>query len=136
MKDYYSKRFFAKDMHTMIGLDSIQGYLEMAHWYHKGHIKFADNRKNKNEHWSILFILNQLEDEGYIKTEWIEYKNDEDENYLELKQISLTTSGHKLLDELREKSKRGKLKKRIANIGWTIITTILTTLLVLKLKGI
>jgi hypothetical protein len=136
MKDFYSTRFFAKDMHTMLGFDSIQGYLEMAHWYHKGNIKFADNHNNKDEHWSIIFILNQLEDEGYIKTEWIEYKNDENEDYLELKQISLTTSGHKLLDELREKSKRGQFKKRIVNIAWTVITTIVTTLIVLKLKGI
>ncbi|WP_320034318.1 hypothetical protein [Halarcobacter sp.] len=69
MKDFYSTRYFPKDMHTALGFDSIQGYLEMAHWYHKGYVKFADNHKNKDEHWSILFILNQLEDEGYIKTE-------------------------------------------------------------------
>lgn len=136
MKDFYSTKFFAKDMHTMLGFDSIQGYLEIAHWYHKGYIKFVDNLNNKNEHSSIIFILNQLKDEGYIKTEWIEYKNDENEDYLELKQISLTTSGHKLLDELRGKSKRGQFKKRIINIAWTVITTIITTLIVLKLKGI
>ncbi|WP_320034319.1 hypothetical protein [Halarcobacter sp.] len=55
---------------------------------------------------------------------------------MELKQISLTTSGHKLLDELREKSKRGQLKKRVTNIIWTITTAIITTLIVLKIKGV
>ena len=134
MKDFYSETFIPKD--PLLGLDSIQGYLEMAHWYHKGYVTLVDSVNNTSEHGSMIFILNQLKKDDLINLELVEYKNDDGEDFLKLKQISLTTSGHKLLDELREKSKRGQLKKRISNILWTMITTIITTLVVLKLKGI
>ena len=134
MKDFYCETFIPKD--PLLGLDSIQGYLEMAHWYHKGYVTLVDYVKNTSEHGSMIFILNQLKKDDLINLELTKYKNDDGEDLLELKQISLTIAGHKLLEELRKKSKRGQIKQRIKNLFWTVITTIITTLLVLKMKGI
>jgi len=133
MKDFYTTSIISKDI---LGLDSIQGYLDMAHWYHNGHIKLVDQKKNEKEHGSFIFTLNGLEKDKLINIEWLEYKDDTQEEMLKLKQISLTVQGHKLLDELKDKSKKGRIKKRLSDLLWIIVTTVFTTLLVLKIKGV
>ncbi len=126
------KKFsFARDTllpKDFFGLDSIQGLLEMAMTYDKEDIGFGFNSNHP-----IYTYLCQLEKEGYIHTEWSPYNDDPKTKALD--QISLTIAGHKLLEEIKNKSRTGKIKKRIIDLIWIIITTIITTLIVLYFKG-
>ena len=115
---------------------SIQDYLEMAEWYHEGHVRFSCHPEDKTKHGSMLFVLNQLEANKQINIEWEDNVASDGEKMLLIKQLSLTVQGHKLLDEIKQKSKIGVIKKRFWNLFWVVLTTILTTLIVLKLKGV
>ncbi len=84
----------------------------------------------------MLFVLNQLEANEQINIEWEDWVTSDGEKMLKLKQISLTVQGHQLLDEIKQKSKIGVIKKRFWDLFWVVLTTILTTLIVLKLKGV
>ena len=113
------------------GIDSIQGILELALWYEGGGIKLNFSAVEKNYSHSQLNAIRRLEKEGYIIVQYSERVD----NFLQLESIALTVSGHKLLNELQDKSSSGKLKKRITDLLWIIITTIITTLVVLWIKG-
>ncbi len=115
---------------------SIQDYLVLASYYHEGHIIFSCSPEDKTKHGSMLFVLNQLEANEQINIEWEDWVTSDGEKMLKLKQISLTVQGHQLLDEIKQKSKIGIIKKRFWNLFWVVLTTILTTLIVLKLKGV
>lgn len=117
------------------GLDSVQGYLEMALWYDSGHIIFNCNPNEQKKLNSMYFILCQLEKEGHMILNWEPRITSSGEKLLELKQIALTTSGHKLLAELRVKSRWGRLKERLTTILWAVASSIITTLAILALKG-
>ncbi len=140
MENFYRTTLIPKNG---LGIDSIQGFLEMANWYNDCRTILVCNKKDKDKHGTVFFILNQLEKDGIVNIEWSynSFPNDKDmKDMLELKQISLTVQGYKLLDELQNKSKFGSLKIRIKNLIWivltTIITAIITTLVVLKFKGL
>ncbi|MBN1839945.1 MAG: hypothetical protein JW802_07890 [Campylobacterales bacterium] len=133
MKKLYRTTFFPENF---FGIDSVQGYLEMANWYEGEHVSFVCNKEDKSKHGSMLFILNQLETDDNIKVEWADYKTYDDKDALQLKQISLTVKGHQLLDDLKKKSRIGAFKKRAVDLLWVITTTIVTTLITLKVKGI
>ncbi|MHC4123901.1 MAG: hypothetical protein ACYSSI_10035 [Planctomycetota bacterium] len=115
------------------GIDSIQGLLELATWYSPDSVQFCCNLSDKNSHDSMYFQLLQLEKEGYLNLEWEPYEEDKT---VQLSKISLTTQGRKLLEELKAKSKSGRLKQRLINLFWVVVTSIITTLVVLKIKGI
>ena len=115
---------------------SIQDFLEMAEWYHEGHVQFSCHAEDKTRHGSMLFVLNQLEANKQINIEWEDNVASDGEKMLLIKQLSLTVQRHKLLDEIKQKSKIGVIKKRFWNLFWVVLTTILTTLIVLKLKGV
>jgi DNA-binding PadR family transcriptional regulator len=83
----------------------------------------------------MYFQLTQLEKEGYVVLEWVAGKVHDGLELLELKQIALTTSGHKLLGELRAKSRLGKVKERLSSILWAAASSVVTTLVVLAVKG-
>lgn len=83
----------------------------------------------------MYFQLTQLEKEGYVVLKWVAGKVDDGLELLELKQIALTTSGHKLLGELRAKSRLGKVKERLSTILWAAASSVVTTLVVLAVKG-
>ena len=129
MFTFYRQSYLRKDF---FGIDSIQGLLEMATWYYKGYVIFHYNLADKDNCNSMYFKLLQLENEKHINVVW-EPAPDEK---IRLKQISLTTEGMKLLDDLQHKSHFGVLRKRLLDLLWIVVTTIVTTLIVLKLKGI
>jgi hypothetical protein len=113
-------------------MDSIQGFLEMAAWGREGHVVFCFDLADKDNVNSMYFQILQLEKEKYINVTW-EHAPD---GYMQLKQISLTVEGMKLLDDLQHKSRFGMLKARFRDLLWIVVTTIITTLIVLKLKGV
>lgn len=83
----------------------------------------------------MYFRLSQLEKEGHLVLEWAPWTGDDGRETLALRQIALTTSGHKLLGELRTKSKLGKVKDRLATIAWAAASSVVTTLVVLAVKS-
>lgn len=115
---------------------SIQDYLELAQWYYEGHVVFVCDPEDKTRHGSMLFVLNQLKANEQINIEWEDWVTSDGEKMLKIKQISLTVQGYQLLNEIKQKSIIGVIKKRFWNIFWVVLTTILTTLIVLKLKGV
>lgn len=123
-------------LNTDHNIDVVRRYLEMADTYHEGHVIWVCKKEDEDRHGSMLFHLNQLEKDGYIKTEWGKCSTHDEIDALELLQISRTVNGHKLLDALKEKTPIGSLKRKVLDIVWVAITTIITTLIVLKIKGI
>lgn len=117
------------------GLDSIQGYLEMALCYPRWDVSFHCDPTDKGKLHSMYFHLCQLEKDGHLVLEWAPSTSHDGREMLELKQIALTTSGHKLLGELRTKSKLGRLRERLATIAWAAASSVVTTLVVLAVKG-
>ena len=115
---------------------SIQDYLEMANSYEDNYFSICCDLEDKNKHNSMLFILSKLEADELNDIDWEDFKAEEGKKYLQIKQLSLTVKGLQLLEEIKKNSKFGKLKLRVANMLWVIVTTILTTLIVLKIKGI
>ncbi|MDT8397085.1 MAG: hypothetical protein RQ899_00515 [Pseudomonadales bacterium] len=130
--DLYRKTLYPPNL---IGIDSTQGYLELSNWYENSGVRFHCNVNDVSHFGSMYFELIKLQDEGYLHLEWEEYENPEEEGMVLLSQIALTTSGKKLLDELQSISKMGRLKKRAIDLIWIICTSIITTLVVLWVKG-
>jgi hypothetical protein len=117
------------------GLDSVQGYLEMSFRYDRSDMIINFNPADLNKFNSTYFHLCQLEKEGHLIIEWTPRITSTGENLIELKQLALTTSGHKLLSELRAKSRWGKVKERLTTIFWAVFSAVITTLLILAMKG-
>jgi hypothetical protein len=117
------------------GLDSVQGYLEMAEWYDEKHVGFVCDASDISEFNSMYFQLTQLEQEGYLSIQW-EPETSSGREMLAMKQIALTTSGRNLLAQLQAKSRWGKVRTRLATIFWAAVTAVVTTLAVLTIKGI
>lgn len=116
------------------GLDSTQGFLEFAIQYDSKNWTMVCDPKDAEVLHSVFFHLSELEKEGHLVLDWAPYLNN-GRDLLQLKQIALTTSGHKLLAELRAKSKWGKMKGLFATVISSVITSIVTTLAVLAIKG-
>lgn len=118
---------------NFFGIDSIQGLLELATWYNEEKESgFSFSLDDDTSAHGVFNTLKQLEKEEYINLEFATGK----EGHVELKTITLTIKGHKLLTELRDKSGAGKIKKRLADLGWVVITSVITTVLVLWIKGV
>jgi len=117
------------------GLDSVQGYLEMSFRYDRSDMIINFNPDDLNKFNSTYFHLCQLEKEGHLIIEWEPRITSTGEKLLELKQLALTTSGHKLLSELRAKSRWGKVKERLTTIFWAVLAAVITTLVILAMKG-
>ena len=117
------------------GLDSVQGYLEMSFRYDRSDMIIVFNPADLNKFNSTYFHLCQLEKEGHLIIEWEPRISSTGENLVELKQLALTTSGHKLLSELRAKSRWGKVKERLTTIFWAVLSAVITTLVILAIKG-
>ncbi|WP_374477786.1 hypothetical protein [Zoogloea sp.] len=118
----------------LFGLDSIQGYLELAEWYSKRGVTFVCDEEHIRSFGSMYFQLLQLEKDGLVVMEW-KFRSDNERALRELKQIALTVAGRKLLSELKAKSRSAKLKERVATVVWAVVTSALTTLVVIALKG-
>ena len=84
---------------------------------------------------SFYSQLMQLEKDGYVTLVWEPFVNERMNDGLQLAQAMLTVSGHKLLQELREKSAPGRVKKRVVDLVWIVLTSIATTLAVLWVRG-
>jgi DNA-binding PadR family transcriptional regulator len=84
----------------------------------------------------MYFQLLQLEREGLIQLEWEPHSTGAGRELLRLRQIALTTNGHRLLQELQAKSRLGQVKKKVGDLLWVVITSIITTLVVLKIRGV
>jgi hypothetical protein len=132
MRSFFRKRLIREEF---FGLDSVQGYLEMATWYSTdGGVRFVVHDSDRMRPDSMLSEILRLQNEGYVEAQWEPY-GDGTSDQMELKAISLSIAGHKLLAELQEKSASGKLKKRFSDLLWVIVVSILTTLLTLQVKG-
>ncbi len=118
----------------MFGLDSTQGYLEFADYYPDGGSSVVFSKSDENNFSTHMYKLKQLESEGYLTIEWTPYES-EKEGMVTINQICLTTSGKELLDKLHKSSKIGHLKSKIINLVWVVLTSIVTTLVVLEIKG-
>ncbi len=116
------------------GLDSVQGYLEMTHWYDGKDVIFSCDPTDIHRFDSMYFQLVQLEKEGHLVIQWVP-QTFSGREMLTIKQLALTTSGRKLLAELQAKSRWGKMKEKLVTIFWAVITSIVTTLVVLAVKG-
>ena len=62
MKDFYRVGMFRKHRY---GLDSIQGFLEMANWYNDGPTRFVFRAEKEKRSYDPVSTLKQLEKEGY-----------------------------------------------------------------------
>lgn len=118
----------------LFGLDSVQGYLELPEWYAKRYVVFSCDPADRERFDSMYFQLLQLEKDGLIVVEWKPESSDGRE-LLTLRQVSLTTAGHKLLGEIKAKSRSGRLKERFVTLAWAIVASVITTLIVLVIKG-
>ncbi|MDA3877774.1 MAG: hypothetical protein PF483_11880 [Halothiobacillus sp.] len=128
--------FERKSFHPVnpFGLDSIQGYLELAEWYSKKTVTLSWDPKTLDQFGSMYWQLRQLEQEGLVVAEWAPRESSEGRETITLNQIALTITGQKLLGELRAKSPSGKLKERLVTLLWVIIASLFTTLVVLAIK--
>jgi len=130
----FERKSLAPDW-RMFGLDSVQGYLELSEWYAKGGVILCCDPVDENRFGSMYYQLLQLEKDGLIRVDWESTTGHDENPLLKLKQIGLTTTGHKLLGELRAKSRLGKLKERLGTLAWAVIASVVTTLTVLAIKG-
>jgi hypothetical protein len=129
------KIFYRKTLFQNRSLDSIQAILEIHEQYGTPsgcYLCFAVADKG-DPHSTLAHIL-RLQDEGYVRTTW-DSDQYSDRNLLKLESISLTIEGYKLLEELKAKSKWGNLKKKISDLFWVVVTSIVTTLVVLWIKS-
>ena len=117
------------------GLDSIQGYLELADWYDSSRVSFVCDPRDATEYHSMYFYLSQLEKDGHLVIDWHPYMSD-GRQLRQIKQLALSVSGRKLLTELRAKSRWGRLTERLLTIVWAALTALVTTLVVLAVKGV
>ena len=56
--------------------DSIQWYLEMPDWYHRGHVNYVCDEGDKEIFNSMYHRLLQLEREGLMLLDWQRYDSD------------------------------------------------------------
>lgn len=119
----------------LFGLDSVQGYLELAEWYANGEVIFSCDPTDRERFGSMYFQLLQLEQEGLVIPQWESVSSSDGKQIIKLRQIALTIAGQKLLAELRAKSRIGKLKERFITLFWAVVASIVTTLVVLAIKG-
>jgi hypothetical protein len=132
MRTLFRRKLVREDF---FGLDSVQGYLEMAAWYSADSgVRFVVRESDRTRPDSMLSEILRLESEGYVDVQWEPY-GDANSDQQMLRRITLTTAGHKLLAELQETSASGKLKKRLSDLVWVIVVSVLTTLLTLQVKG-
>ena len=130
MIDFYRSSLIKRGL---LGLDSIQGLLELSTWYVGDDGGYITLSKKTSGHSGRNFeTLKQLEKEGYVTLKFL----DENNEGVKLESVTLTISGHKLLAELRDKSAKGRLKKRLGDLVWVILTSVLTTLVVLWIKQV
>ena len=121
--------------HDGLRLESIQACLEEALTYNNGEhwiLNFSLGDSTNPE--SILFNLRELEKGGFINL-CLEERIDPSGPLLKTTHLSLTIAGRNLLDELQQKSRWGGLKKRIGDLAWIVLTSAVTTLIVLWIKG-
>jgi hypothetical protein len=116
------------------GTDSIQGILELASVFpeKKKWNRIAFLTEEFENFGSLGFELEQLKKEGYIN---LSFKSTEKDNLVEMKDLSLTTSGRTLLKSLRDSSKLGRLKAATLNVFVAIVTSIATTFIALRIFG-
>jgi hypothetical protein len=110
-------------------MQSVQGMLEFAETYDGRDVVnialVADTELGR--------MLKQLEEEGYVKLGLEPHPNRE--GFSTLQRLSLTVKGYEHLHTLRQRSGLSRLRKRLADIGWVVITAALTTLLTLYVRG-
>lgn len=118
----------------MFGLDSTQGYLEFADSSQDNKRQIAFRKSDEADFLSHFFKLKQLEREKLIEVIWAS-EAIEGVEYIKIEQMCLTISGKDLLEKLRSNSRRGRLRVQLRNLFWTVLTSIITTLVVLYFKN-
>ena len=68
MRSFFRRQLVRNDF---FGLDSVQGYLEMATWYSTdGGVRFMVNESDRTRADSMLSEISRLENEGYVEVQW------------------------------------------------------------------
>lgn len=101
----------------------------MPEWYAGEGVVFCFDLTDAQRPQSIYAHLLRLQKEGYMEVSFEPNENRNDS--VRLVNLALTTSGHKLLAELQEKSFYGKVLQSF----WTIVVSVFTTLITLYLIG-
>jgi len=118
------------------GENALRKYLSMADSYNDGPIIWVCEVSYREVHGSMLFHLEQLQADGYITALWEDYTAHEGKPALQLRQISRTVSGHALFNKLKDRTPFSMIRKRLIDLTWIVVTTIVTTLIVLTIKGV
>ena len=120
---------------TTFGFDTIQGLLELAQYGNsEGGVGFCVHESDRSRPYSLYAKLLDLEKGGYITLAWKPVSlSPPDSDLLRLETIMLTVQGHLLLDELKRKSKFGRLRSNFRDLIWVILTSIITTILTMRL---
>lgn len=119
--------------------DSVQGLLEAARWcdFSAGVIQLFVDEDSRERPDSLYSEILRLEKDGYLEVEW--EPREHDSGKLQLRSMTLTTPGHELLARIQEKSAVGRLKRRVADLIWIVVTAIfvsvVTTLVTMQIKG-
>jgi hypothetical protein len=114
---------------NFFGVDSVQGLLELAEWYGEGHVAMSFNPDDSGK--QVIDLLNQLDQDGYVRVVWETMP----EGALRLASATLTIKGHEHLYLLRERGGLRRVRKRLVDIAWMVLTSIVTTLVILQAKG-
>lgn len=79
--------------------------------------------------------IEALVEDGYAKITYHDETMGNKAPYHFIDSAELTIKGAILLDDLQAKSARGRVRSRMSDLIWVVVTTIVTTLATLKLTG-
>ena len=114
---------------SLIDIRSTQGLLEMAGWCSRGRIQLSFQKEEAEDISSPYSTLCRLAKEGYVDVKW----TIREDGGFQIEQLVLTTSGAKLLEELKEVSAAGRFSSRFKTVFWSVVTSAITAYIVSSL---
>lgn len=135
IRDFYRRSVLQR---TFARVETIQDILEGALYYNTDEkIKYSLVCANTEEQkpYSYYNQVCDLAKSGYLQVTWEDSLDTPFPLGKRLVEMTLTVEGQKLLDELRQKSALGRLKTRLVDLLWVVLTAVATTLATLKLTG-
>ena len=121
---------------TFFGIDTIQGLLEIANGFtnDKDQLRICEPEDKLDNPNSFYARINDLAKNGYVTVEWKPRTDSSgNRNNVELNKLALTVQGHLLLDDIRKRSKPARLRSRIVELIWVVITSIVTSIITLRI---
>jgi len=136
MSPLYRKNLFQRVIDPFrTGTDSVQGlleYLERETAFPTRICYSSEPGDYSHRQWRRIQAL--VED-GYAKITYHDERNGDKppDHFIDF--AELTIKGAILLDELQAKSAAGRVRSRMGDLLWVVLTTIITTLVTLELTG-